>query len=202
MQNLACILSGNGYISIKINQVNFFMDSVFYLAAIITVLASIKVVSCMQAIKALLYFIVSLLSSSVVFVILGAYFSAALEVILFIGAVSLLFLLVFSITGIRQDSVETNKRGISPKIWLGPLLLAFILLVALLYGIMSTDYDVLQPSNLESSSVASMLLNEYILVIELAVLLLLGALVITYHFMHQLPLNVNSTKNEEVSSDE
>lgn len=162
------------------------MVSVFYIAAIITVLASIKAISSRRSMSALLYFVISLLATAVVFFIMGAYFSAALTVILFVGAVSLLFLSVLSLINLRYDAVEQNKRGISPKIWLGPLILVFVLLVTLIYGIASTDYSALEVTQPENESLTDMFLGSYILVIELAILLLLCGLVIAYHFIYRL----------------
>lgn len=161
------------------------MVSVFYIAAIITILASIKAISCARSMNALLYFVVSLLATSVVFFIMGAYFSAALVVVLFLGAVSLAFLSVISLINLRKDVVQ-DKKGISPKVWLGPLILAFILFVSLIYGIVSTDYSALQSNHIGEVGISDMLLGAYILVIELAILLLLGALVIAYHFIHRI----------------
>lgn len=162
------------------------MVSVFYIAAIIAVLASIKAISSRQSMNALLYFVISLLATAVVFFIMGAYFSAVLIVILFVGAVSLLFLSVLSLINLRSDAVEKNKRGISPKIWLGPLILAFVLFVILIYGIASTNYAELQVNSPTEVSLTDMFLGSYILVIELAILLLLCGLVIAYHFIYRL----------------
>lgn len=161
------------------------MVSIFYIAAIITVLASAKAISSKRAMQALLYFVISLLATATVLIIMGAYFSAALVVILFIGAVSLLFLSVLSITNVRMDNIEQSKRGISAKIWLGPLILGFILFVTLVYGIANTDYSLLSPK-LESEDLTDMLLGAYALIIELAILLLLCAAVIGYHFIYRI----------------
>ena len=165
------------------------MASIFYIAALFAVLSSVKTVTSIQSIRALLYFIVSLLSTAVVFSIMGAYFSAALVVILFIGAVCILFLAALSFLKLKADTIEQNKYGISPKIWLGPLILAFLLFVMLMYCIVSTDYQLLQIARTEESGIAELLLSSYILVIELAILLLLGALVIAYHFIYRIYSN-------------
>lgn len=162
------------------------MVSVFYIAAIIAVLTSIKAISSRDSRKALLYFVISLLATATVFFVMGAYFSAALVVILFIGAVSLLFLSVLSLINLRTDTIEQAKKGISPRIWLGPLILVFVLFVTLIYGIASTDYSTLPSNNLVETSLTDMFLGAYILVIELAVLLLLCGLVIAYHFIYRL----------------
>ncbi|WP_392564903.1 NADH-quinone oxidoreductase subunit J [Orbus wheelerorum] len=169
------------------------MVSIFYIAAIITVLASIKVITSTQSMSALLYFVISLLATAVVFFIMDAYFSAALVLVLFVGAVSLTFLSVLSLINLRKDAVEQNKRGISPKIWLGPLILVFVLFVTLIYGILSTDYSALPANHIDNMNITDLLFGPYILVIELAVLLLLCTLVITYHFIHRLYINNNAS---------
>ncbi|WP_392561131.1 NADH-quinone oxidoreductase subunit J [Orbus sturtevantii] len=171
------------------------MVSVFYTAAIIAVLASIKVITSTRSMNALVYFVISLLATAVVFFIMDAYFSAALMLVLFVGAVSLTFLSVLFLINLRKDVVEQGKRGISPKIWLGPLILVFVLFVTLIHGIVSTDYSALAINHADNMNITDMLFGPYILVIELAVLLLLCTLVITYHFIHRLHTN-NDTTNK------
>ncbi|XKM13636.1 NADH-quinone oxidoreductase subunit J [Orbaceae bacterium ac157xtp] len=173
------------------------MVSVFYIAAIIAVLASIKAISGKQSISALIYFVMSLLATSVVFFTMGAYFSAALVVIVSIGAVSILFLSVISVLNIKTDNVEQSKKGISPKIWLGPLILAFILFVTLIYSVASTDYSQLNVNPEGNINLTEMLLGSYILVVELAILLILGALVISYHFTHRIYLEGDKNKDPQ-----
>ncbi|MWP49951.1 MULTISPECIES: NADH-quinone oxidoreductase subunit J [unclassified Gilliamella] len=160
------------------------MIAVFYIASIIAVFASIKVISSLRIDKAILYLIISLFASALIFILLDTYFSAVLYVLLFIGGSVTLFLLVASILKISVDNVENNKKlGISPRIWLGPLILAFILLVALIYGVVNTNYLELKESH---ELMHEMSIYAYILMVELAIFLLLGAAVIAYHFMHRL----------------
>lgn len=159
------------------------MNIVFYIASIIAIFASIKVISSLRIDKAILYLVISFFATALIFILLDTYFSAILYIILFIGGTVTLFLSVATILRIRIDNIEQSKRGISPKIWLGPLILAFILLVVLIYAVVSTDYTELKASN---DLLHQMSLNSYILIIELVGFLLLGAVVITYHFMHRL----------------
>ncbi|OCG12756.1 hypothetical protein A9G24_08630 [Gilliamella sp. App6-5] len=159
------------------------MIVVFYIASIIAVFASVKVISSLRIDKAILYLCISLFASALIFILLATYFSAFLYILLFIGGSGTLFLLVASILKISVDNVENNKRGISPKIWLGPLILAFILLVALIYGVVNANYSELKESH---ELMHEMSVYAYILMAELAIFLLLGAAVITYHFMHRL----------------
>ncbi|MGC1633518.1 MAG: NADH-quinone oxidoreductase subunit J, partial [Gelidibacter sp.] len=70
------------------------MEIFFYIAGVLAILSTLMVVVTKNAVHALLYFIVSLLSVSVIFFILGAPFIAALEVIIYAGAIMVLFVFV------------------------------------------------------------------------------------------------------------
>lgn len=159
------------------------MIVVFYIASIIAICASAIVIFCRRVEKAILYLAISLFASALIFILLQTYISAALYIFFFICGGIILFLKVSLWLKIRNDNVENNKHGISPKIWLGPLVLAFILLVILIYGVVSTDYSQLKESH---ELMHQMSIYAYILMIELAVFLLLGAAVISYHFMHRV----------------
>ncbi|MFQ1016349.1 NADH-quinone oxidoreductase subunit J [Gilliamella sp. BG7] len=159
------------------------MIAVFYIASIVAVVASVKVISSLRIDKAILYLAISLFASALIFLLLNTYYSAVLYILLFIGGSVTIFVFVASILKISVDSVENPKQGISPKIWLGPLVLAFILLVALIYGVVSTDYSELTESH---EVMHEMSKYAYILMVGLALFLLLGAAVIAYHFMHRL----------------
>jgi NADH-quinone oxidoreductase subunit J len=158
------------------------MIAVFYIASIIAVFASIKVICSLRVDKAILYLTISFFATALIFILLGTYLSVVLYTLLFIGGTVTLFILVANILQIRIDNVETSRNGISPKIWLVPLVLAFILLVMLIYGVVSTDYTQFkEPQELTHE----MSIYAYILMVELAIFLLLGAAVIAYHFMHR-----------------
>lgn len=64
------------------------METLFYSAALIAVIATVFVITRLNAVHALLYLIVSLLAIAVVFFTLGAPFVAVLEVIIYAGAIS------------------------------------------------------------------------------------------------------------------
>ena len=70
------------------------MNITFYIAAAVAIISTIKVITQFNAIRALLYLIVSLLSVAVIFFTLGAPFAAAIEVITYAGAIMVLFVFV------------------------------------------------------------------------------------------------------------
>ena len=70
------------------------MEFAFYFAAGIAVMSTLRVVSSSNPVHALLYLIISLLAVSMVFFSLGAPFAGALEIIVYAGAIMVLFVFV------------------------------------------------------------------------------------------------------------
>ena len=68
-----------------------------------------------------------------VFFVLGAPFVAALEVIVYAGAIMVLFVFVVMMFNLGQHAVETEKQWLTPGIWIGPVLLAGVLIVEVVY---------------------------------------------------------------------
>lgn len=70
------------------------MELTFYIAAAVAVLSTVMVITRYNMIHALLYLVVSFLAVAVVFFTLGAPFMAALEVIIYAGAIVVLIIFV------------------------------------------------------------------------------------------------------------
>src|ERR1019366_929242 len=110
-----------------------FMDAVFYVAAVIAILATVMVITRLSAVHALLYLIVSLLSVAVVFYTLGAPFIAALEVIIYAGAIMVLFVFVVMLLNLGEQAAQAERALLKPSMWAGPSILAVILVGEFLY---------------------------------------------------------------------
>lgn len=172
------------------------MISIFYIAAVVLILASFNVITSVKPLHALLYLVISLLALAAIFMVLGAHFTAVLVVILFIGAIAILFIGSISMLNFTKQAAKQEAMSLTPKVWLGPLILAFLLLVGMLYGL-SELYDQEQLKTIDTTPVMAMhkmLLGPYVLVIELAILLLLGAGVVAYHFAHKIILQWSRTE--------
>ena len=99
------------------------MNIAFALSAVVAVAATVMMITRRNAVHALLYFVVSLLASAVIMFALGAAFVAALEVIVYAGAIMVLFVFVIMLIG--PDT--TIVRGTA---WIGPSILSLVLLAA------------------------------------------------------------------------
>jgi NADH-quinone oxidoreductase subunit J len=156
------------------------MELVFYIAGAVAVLSTVLMLTRLNVVHALLYLIVSLLGVAVVFYALGAAFVAALEVIIYAGAIMVLFLFVVMMLNLGAHAVEVEKQWLTPGIWTGPVILASILMIEVIYLVHGAG------ARLDSGAVtpkqfAIALFGRYLIGVELASLLLLAGLVGAYH---------------------
>src|SRR5512132_3496766 len=109
------------------------MEMVFYIAAAIAVASTLMMLTRANAIHALLYLTVSLLAVSVVFYLFGAPFIAALEIIIYAGAIMVLFVFVVMMLNLGARAVELETAWLTPRLWIGPSIMALILLGEIVY---------------------------------------------------------------------
>lgn len=156
------------------------MTILFYLAAAVAVIASAMVITRLNAVHALLYMIVSLLALALVFYALGAPFVAALEVIIYAGAIMVLFVFVVMMLNLGEQTVAQEKEWLNPRAWAGPTVLALILVAILAYALVGGG-RFLTESVILPKQVSITLFGPYLLGVELASLLLLAGLVGAHH---------------------
>ena len=157
------------------------MEFAFYIAGLISILATLRVITNTNPVHALLYLIVSLIALSVVFFSLGAYFAGALEIIVYAGAIMVLFVFVVMMLNLGKSVVEQEKQWLKPKFWIGPAILSLILLVVLIYAIRSISHGDIAGDIISAKEVGISLFGPYILAVELASVLLLSGLIVAYH---------------------
>jgi len=153
----------------------------FYVAAVIALVSTIMVVTRRHPVHALLYLVVSLLAVAVIFYILGAPFTAALEVIIYAGAIMVLFVFVIMLLNLGGDAVEREGEWLRPRVWVGPSLLAATL-AALLVQLVVRRPVVTPPLRVVTpKEVGVALFGPYVLGVEIASFLLLAGLVGAFH---------------------
>lgn len=153
----------------------------FYLAATVAIVATFMVITSYHAVHALLYLIVSFLAIALIFFTIGAPFIAALEVIIYAGAIMTLFIFVIMMFNLGSSTINQEKIWLSPKTWIGPSILTSILLVQFLLivigdGNQTSSFEVIEPK-----AVGTSLFTKYLLGVELAGMLLLAGIVGAYH---------------------
>jgi NADH-quinone oxidoreductase subunit J len=171
-------------IKISYLKISIWMDVFFYIAAVIAIISTIMAISGRNAIHSLLYLILSLLAISVIFYLLSAPFIAALEVIIYAGAIMVLFIFVTMMLNIGLER-ETEKKWLRPRMWILPSILAAILLINLIFAVknvqvMPSDKEAIQPKQVGIS-----LFSTYLLGVEIAAILLMAGVIGAYHLGSQ-----------------
>lgn len=158
------------------------MEFAFYFAGGVAVMATLQVITQANPVHALLYLIVSLLAVSMCFFALGAPFAGALEIIVYAGAIMVLFVFVVMMLNLGPVSSEQERRWMAPGIWFGPALLCGLLLAELLFVLLKHPGGALiGQGTVDAKAVGISLFGPYLLAVELASMLLLAALVAAFH---------------------
>ena len=179
----------------------YLYNIVFDASCGVTVVATLLMISRHNAVHALLYLIVSSLSLAIIFYLLGAAFAAALEVIVYAGAVMILFVFVVMMLNQGQRSAALEAAWLPARGWIIPSILAFILLTLLLLG-MNSEHP-LQPYGVHGVAVKDVgiaLFGPYVLVVELASFLLLSGLIGAFHIARKMPSPMDQNTLDEAGN--
>ncbi|WP_045389767.1 NADH-quinone oxidoreductase subunit J [Falsirhodobacter sp. alg1] len=165
-------------------------DFAFYTFAVVTIVAGLSVTMARNPVHAVLWLITAFLSSAGLFVLLGAEFVAMLMIIVYVGAVAVLFLFVVMMLDIDFAELKSEMVKYVPI----ASLIGVILLVQLLLGVgawvqadgamglrQSVTPDMTQIDN--THAIGLILFDRYLLLFQMAGLVLLvsmiGAIVLT-----------------------
>jgi NADH-quinone oxidoreductase subunit J len=155
--------------------------TLFYITAAVAVFATVMMITRLNAVHGLLYLILSLLAVGVLFFLLGAHFAAVLEVIIYAGAIMVLFVFVIMMLNQGQKTLAQERVWLQPGVWIGPTLLSAILLVEM-WIIVGYGNGAETGNVVNAKQVGIALYGPYLLAVELASMLLLAGLVGAYHF--------------------
>ena len=169
----------------------------FYALAAVAIFASLRVVTLANPVHAILSMIVSLLAIAGIFFVLGAPFAGALEIVVYAGAIMVLFVFVIMMLNLGMSNDEREERWLDAGTWAVPTGLTIIIAVVLyaLIGLNHTDTAMIGGTTISAKAVGTVLFTKYVMLVEVAALLLLAALVAAYH------LGKESSDDEIISHD-
>jgi NADH-quinone oxidoreductase subunit J len=153
---------------------------IFLVVAIVTLGAGVSVVTSRNLIHSALWLILTLAGIAVFYVLLNAGFFAVIQVIVYIGAIAILFIFATMLT--RRVMQDTGPQYNS-NWWLGALI-AVLLLAGIIFvfinwqGFTSTAPELANPSGILSQlGLALVSPDYYVLPFELASVLLVAAMI-------------------------
>ncbi len=153
---------------------------IFLIFAALAVASSLVVVAHRSPVYATMSLVVTLFSVAVLFVLLGAPFLGALQILIYAGAIVVLFLFVIMLLNLQKASAEADRRG--AQLWVAlPGALVFVGMVGLVFlRAWRAGAPALQPLTADLVSLkglATALFSDYLLPFEIVGLLLLVAVI-------------------------
>lgn len=162
----------------------------FYLFATVLIASSVMVVSAKNPVHAVLYLILTFFNAAGLFVLLGAEFLAMILVVVYVGAVMVLFLFVVMMLDVNFAEL---RAGVLKYLPIG-LIVGFILLFELVFVVgawvtapqLANDAPMPPPSEVSNTEALGRLLyTDYVYLFQASGLILLvamiGAIVLTLH---------------------
>ena len=153
----------------------------FYFFGFIAVVSTILVIVNPNPVHGLMYLVVSLLAVASVFFSLGAPFAAMLEVIVYAGAIMVLFVFVVMMLNLGETVVRQEKACLKPGTWIGPGILCEALLFPILQLLLDGHHTPAGVKEVDAKAVGVALYGPYLLAVELASMMLTAGLVAAYH---------------------
>ena len=178
----------------------------FYLLAIVAILASLRVITRTNPVHALLNMIVTLLALSGIFFALGAPFAGALEIIVYAGAIMVLFVFVVMMLNLGTQSTLEEESWLASSAWAVPAGLAFIVgltlfsLICMKHGSEGMMPAFIGVEPVTAKMIGAKLFTEYLLLVEIAGFLLLAGLVAAYHLAKSALDDENESHNSELGN--
>jgi NADH-quinone oxidoreductase subunit J len=162
------------------------MIATFTTAAIVTLITTALAITRANPVHAVLYFVISLLGMGVIFYTMGAPFAAALEVIVYAGAIMVLFLFVIMMLALDSVAAERERDWMARPVWVVPVIMIALLGVALIrvlpHSVAAATGIVVTPQ-----AVGIRLFTSDLSLVELASMLLLAGLVAAFHLGRKTP---------------
>ena len=146
----------------------------FWILAVVAVVSALGVVLLRNVFRAALSLVLCFLTVAGLYITLSADFLAAVQVLIYVGAIAILIILAIMLTR------EVQQGGLTNKLQIPVLVVVVLLLGALIYTVVSTPWAVSTAMPLVPTTpvLAGKLFGEggFILVVEMAAVLLLVAI--------------------------
>jgi NADH-quinone oxidoreductase subunit J len=156
---------------------NVAQNIAFFVIAIPMVIAALKVVTTKNVVHAALYLVVVLAGISAQFILLGAEFIAATQLLVYVGAIIVLFLFGIMLTRAQLGRDAEVDNSSTQRVAGG--LVAVVLLAVMGYSIYDAYHEVELPAERVQAiaTVSDSIFSDYIVPFEAISVLLLAALI-------------------------
>ena len=153
-------------------------ETLFYIFAFLTLIFGFLVIAnpiSRSPVTSAMFLVLAIISLAGLFVLLHAYFLAAVQVLVYAGAVMVLFLFVIMLLDLRAE----ERRRIKILAAIGGISAAGAILLIFLHNLLTAPLGTVDSPSLEGGTLAlgKLLFTQYVLPFEIVSLLLLVAMV-------------------------
>ena len=149
----------------------------FYLFALVICLSGLMVISSRNPVHSVLFLILAFFNAAGLFILLNAEFLAMLLVVVYVGAVAVLFLFVVMMLDINFSELREGFQRYRPLgLVIGGILIAELIVTFFEYSDMSTSLPAQQGVH-NTRALGQVIYTDYIYLFQLAGLILLVAMV-------------------------
>ncbi|MCH8109271.1 MAG: NADH-quinone oxidoreductase subunit J [Chloroflexi bacterium] len=166
-------------------EATLFIDIIFWVIAVSSIVAAIAVVQLRDVFRAALFLIVSFMGVAGLFVLMRAEFLAVIQILIYVGAISVLIIFAILMTRDVEEGSPSNQLRI-PAAVAAALFAAVAIFVAV-----ETEWNLLEAANLGADAtakvgevfsntipwIARLLVRDFVLAFEMASVLLLAAII-------------------------
>jgi NADH-quinone oxidoreductase subunit J len=154
---------------------------VFYVLAAVTVASAVMVISARNPVHSVLFLILSFFSSAGLFILIGAEFLAMILVVVYVGAVAVLFMFVVMMLDINFVRMREGFMQYLPVgVLVGVILLAELVLVGGTWALHDGSVvasAVAEPGVSNTEAIGNLLYTDYFYLFQAAGLILLVAII-------------------------
>lgn len=156
------------------------INFIFYFLAFISILMTIFIILNTHPMYAILNLIFLVLTLSIIFFMLGAHFAGALEVIIYAGAITVLFVFVLMLLNLGNSIIQKEKKCLNSFLLFPTIFVVFIIFISILYLIIYKNNfkEIYLLFSNNSKELSIKLFGDYLIVVELISMLLLSSLII------------------------
>ncbi len=169
---------------------NLIPDVLFYMFAGVLVLSSMMVVGARNPVHSVLFLILAFFNAAGLFILLGAEFAAFILVIVYVGAVAVLFLFVVMMLDVDFETLRTGVwKSLPVGVLVGGVLVSQLVFTAIQWqslpgaGNSILSPLAMNPAKTNTQAIGQVLYTDYVYAFQVAGLILLvamiGAIVLT-----------------------
>ncbi len=165
----------------------------FYIFSTVLILSSLVVVSARNSVHSVMFLILAFINAAALFILLGAEFIAMLLVIVYVGAIAVLFLFVVMMLNVdKQEILQKVNRNLPILILVALVIFAEFLLINKFSAIKNYDTKLLFPTPHDinnTKAIGNLLYTNFILPFQLSGAILfvamIGAITLTLKDEHR-----------------